>query len=425
MRNNRRQVEWGKNLLILLLSLSALYLLTMTPLIQDSGILSLFSRQAPREEPPSAVTLTAAAHPARMAVSDGRGRYGVQYDQDAVDDLFARMGSLLGEALTSCGQPEPLPEARWQGYLADSGIYFDFAGEIPLSALGAWLQPEGTCPLTAAARRVLLAAGEGDEVVLCYQDVGSGLFYACTTGLTQDLHLTPTVESVTENGAQFAFESEEWSRLLAPYTLIAQESARECYTAANPVSSTSVLTTLLDALSFSTHNHASVSDGELYLDGNDRLRVLSGGTVVYDAAQGGKYPVATAGETMTMAEAIEAARRLAQSTMGSWSGEAELSLLSATATQDGFRIRFGYRLDGSAVWLYDDGWAGEFNIRSGFITDFTLRLRSYTATGEKALLLSMDRAAAMLPNLTEERRELILQYRDPGDTSVSPLWVAG
>ena len=76
------------------------------------------------------------------------------------------------------------------------------------------------------------------------------------------------------------------------------------------------------------------------------------------------------------------------------------------------------------MWLYDEGWAAEFLIRGGSVTDFTLCYRSYTDAGQEALLLSMDRAAVMLPDLTEERCELILQYRDRGESTVSPRWVA-
>ena len=43
MGNNRRLLEWGKDALIVALSLSAVYLLSMTPLLQDSGVLELLS----------------------------------------------------------------------------------------------------------------------------------------------------------------------------------------------------------------------------------------------------------------------------------------------------------------------------------------------------------------------------------------------
>lgn len=424
MKGKRRWVEWGKNLLILLLSLSALWLLTMTPLIQDSGILDLLERGEKDEEETASVTLTAAALPSRMAVCRNGARYGVQYDQDAVDSLFARLGPLLGEALVSSDQPESMTERYWRQCLRKTGIYFDFTGEVPLSALSGWLQREGTCALTASARRILLVAGAGDQVLLCYQDVESGKFYACKTGLSSSLHLEPAVGGAAGEAALFAFESDVWAQRLEPYTLITETAPRRDYTASVPVQPGGDLSLLLEALDYTGRNHASVSGGDLYLDGNDRLRVLSGGQVIFDAAEKGKYPVATVGETVTVAEAIEAARVLAENTIGAYCGEAELYLISADTVEDGYRIRFGYRLDGSTVWLYDHGWAAEFYVRGGYVTEFTLHFRSYVTAGSQTLLLPMERAAVMLPDLTEVRCELILQYADGGGSTVKPGWVA-
>ena len=423
MKGKRRWLEPLKTLLIVLLSASAVYLMTMTPLIQDSGVLDLLRLGQSGSQSSTAVTLTAAAKPSRMAVNSGSGRYGVQYDQDEVDELFARFGSLLGEALVSSGQSLRISEQQWQNYLRGAGIYFDFTGDIPLSALSGWLQREGLCSLNAAARRILLVDGGEDRVLLCYQDSGDGLFYACETGLSWQLHLEPTLSGITGNGAEFAFENES-AENLQPYTLMTNDSERRVYASTTPLSPDGNVTWLLEALEYTGRNHASVSGGDLYLDGNDRLRILTGGQVIYDAAQGGKYPVAMAGTEMTAAEAIEAARELAEKTIGLQCGEAELYLESVHAAENGWRVRFGYRLDGSTVWLYDEGWAAEFYILDGYITEFTLWFRNYVSTGETALLLPMDSAMLMLPDLTEEACELILQYHDRGETTVEPVWVA-
>lgn len=424
MKGKRRWVEWGKNLLILLLSLSALWLMSMTPLVQDSGILDLLERGESGEKTATTVTLTAAALPSRMSVFREGVRYGIQYDQERVDGLFARLGPLLGEALVSSGQPEGITERYWRQCLQRTGIYFDFTGEVPLSALSGWLRQGGGCALSASARRILLVAGSDDQVLLCYQDSEDGKFYKCSTDLSAGLHLEPAVEGTAGDEAVFAFEGDVWAQRLDPYTLITEGSARHDYTASVPVQPGGNLSALLEALDYTGRNHASVSGGDLYLDGNDRLRVLAGGQVLFDAAEGGKYPVATAAETVTVAEAIEAARVLAESTVGELCGEAELYLISADRVESGYRIRFGYRLDGSTVWLYDHGWAAEFYVRGGFVTEFTLYFRSYVSAGEHTLLLPMERAAVMLPDLTEDSCELILQYMDGGGSTVKPSWRA-
>lgn len=424
MKNKRRWKERCKSLLILLLSVSAVYLLMLTPLVQDSGVLELFSSGKESGSVSTAVTLTAAARPSRMAVNTGFVRYGVQYDQSAVDELFAYLSPLLGEALVSSAQPQRITEGRWRNYLQGVCIYFDFSGEVPLSALGGWLSQKGVCDLEHSARRIVLAKGEKDKVLLCYQGAENNLFFSCETGLTGSLHLLPAVSGVTENGAQFAFEGEDWAETLHPYTLLTDVGDRQSYTVTTPLSAGEERTRLLEALDYTGRNHASVSGGELYLDGNDRLHILNGGSVTFDAAQGGKYPVATARGGATVAEAIECARELAESTIGTMCGEAELYLVSAETLEDGYRIRFGYRLNGSTVWLYDEGWAAEFIVTGNYLTQFTLYFRCYTATEGASLMLPMEKAAVILPGLTEEPMELVIQYRDRGENVVAPVWIA-
>ena len=58
------------------------------------------------------------------------------------------------------------------------------------------------------------------------------------------------------------------------------------------------------------------------------------------------------------------------------------------------------------------------------VTDFTIRLRAYSATTQQALLLPAEKAAAALTALTESRRELTVQYRDTGGDQVQPYWNA-
>ncbi len=424
MKGKRRFLEWVKSLLILMLSASALYLLSMTPLVQDSGLADLFRSDALSDQGGLSVTLTAAARPSRMAMSDGKSRYGLQYDQSAVDELFVRMGPLLGEALVSSGAPEKISERQWQDYLQGKGIYFDFVGDIPLSALSSWLQSEQKCGLNASARRILLVDGHNDNVLLCYQNSEDESFYACRTALLWNLHMEPEVRSITDNGARFAFEDSDWADMLHPYTLITENPALQICSVSVPLALAGNRSDLLEALEYTGRNHASVSGGELYLDGNDRLHVMTNGFVSYDAVQSGKYAVASEGANVTVAEAIEATRKLAERTIGAQCGDAELYLVSAEKTEQGYRIRFGYRLDGSTVWLYDAGWAAEFYVSGGYITKFTLLFRNYTATGNEAMLLPIERAAVILPGLNRENGELILQYRDQGEAIVEPVWVA-
>ncbi len=418
MRDKRLWIEWGKDVLIVLLTLSAVGLLTMTPLVRDSGVLDLlFPQESPGAGAPSGGR-SEAVLPARLALRGEEGRCGVQYDQERLQELFPPLGALLGDALASAGPIRPMSEGEWQRSLKEVGVYFDFAGDVPLSTLRRWLQGEGEGELSGSARRVLLCAGEGDQVLLCWQEAGSGSFFSCTTALTKSLHLDPAVRGAEVNGAYFAFENQALSDRLSPYTLITEgEQTGAQYAASNPLAGEQAVAALLEELSFSNINHAPVSGGEVYLDGGDRLVVGAGGEVTYRAAQGEKYPVGDAG--------VDGAKALAERTLGALCGEARLYLISAQRGEEGLWVRFGYQLGGSAVYLGREGWAAEFLVREGYITAFTLRLRSYAANGGYTSLLSVQMAAAMLPDLTAQRRELVIQYRDGGGAAaVIPEWVA-
>lgn len=424
MRDKRRTVEWGKNAAIALLTLSAIALLSMTPLARDSGLMELLRPQPARTGASAGGAQSGPILPARLAVCRDGDRFGLQYDDSRMEEVFSAFVPLLGDALAGAGEPASLPEDQWRACLRQRGAYFDFSGEIPLAALARWLGG-GDCPLKGSARRVVLAAGERDAVSLCWEDAGGGGYFTCSTALSRTLHLDPAVEAVAPNGAYFAFEDESLARLLDPFTLITEgEPAAGLYAVSAPLSTAAGAETLVDALSFNSRNHAPGSSGEVYMDGTDRLVIRDGVTAAYRAAQGGKYPVEHTNGVVSAAQAAEGARALAERAMSSLCGEARLYLLSVQPYEGGWRVRFGYRLEGSAVYLYDEGWAAEFLVRDGCITEFVLHLRQYTAQRENALLLPIRKAAAMLPDLTRERRELVIQYRDGGGQSVTPGWEA-
>ena len=424
MRDKHRIIEWSKNALIVLLTLSALLLLSVTPLVQDSGLAAWLRPGRAAGGASSASVQPGLVLPARLAVYRDGERYGLQYDDEQMEELFAAFGPLLGEALSGAGEPASLTERAWRDCLCRPGTYFDFSGDVPLSALARWLGG-GACPLEGSARRAALSAGEDDQVVLCWQDAGDGGFYTCSTTLSRTLHLDPALETVSPNGAYFAFEDAGLTRLLAPFTLITEEDEMETqYAVTTPLSTAAGMEALLNELSFNSQNHVPGSNGEVYLDGADRLVVRDGSTVTYRAAQGEKYPVENRDGMTTVDQAADGARALAERALGSLCGDARLYLLSVEEYGGGWRVRFGYRLGGCAVYLYDEGWAAEFIVQGGYITGFVLRVRSYAADGSSVLLLPIDRAAVLLPDLTKEKRELVIRYRDGGGQTVSPSWEA-
>lgn len=443
-RNKRRWIELGKDLLIGLLSLSAAALLLVSPLAQGSGLGRLLDQGTVQSAlaPGTAQSIPAAAVPIRMTVRTQAGLYGAQYDDEAVSALFDMAGPLLGEALRYAGEPEPLGEAmanagetrrsvsvdpslsadegQWRALLGSPHIYFCYALPVPLSVLGSWLTPEeSSSGLEGSARHILLTAFSSGTVVLCWQDESGG-FYLSETGLDASLHLDHIVESVTPNNAFFAFEGGALSGGVYPYTLFTgQDLYAPAYLSTDPVpiSDSAQISRLLDALSFSDLNRAEGSDSAIYVDGDDTVRLYPNGMVRCHTVQG-RYAAAPGLEG-----AVESAWSLASAALEPFTGEARLYLHSVQERGGAYTVSFGYLLNGSPVIMSDRDWCAQFTVQDGAVSEFTLYLRAYSLAGQDALLLPEEKAVAALAALTDDPRELIVQYQDAGDGTVEPGWV--
>lgn len=439
-RRRNRGLERLKTLLIVLLSLSTIYL-TGLVLAQNqvasgsqgilSGLISLIHPQNSAETSDSGSTgqFTAAARPVRIAVCDGVNRYAVQYNTSQADKLYDSVGILLGEALSSADSPSVTTELAWQAALRAPGVWFDFLGDIPLETLSAWTGEGGiNAALTGSARRIAVAQAD-DGVRLYYHNESDGLYYTCKTAVTYQGHMDELIAGYGGNGVPFAFElgTDSGYDGLDSYVLIsASAPAPPIYRASNPLASLDdpLIGSLQQALSFQTSYYA-IPNGIRIREGQETLEISSTGIVSYTTAErtGSRYPVG--GESgCNVTEVVETTRRIAADTVGRYCGAARIYLMEVTQTDDGLFVRYGYSLNGTEVSLPGDDNAALFTIQDGQITAFTLRFRRYEDSGQTSLVLNEQMAAAALDAMNPEGRELILCYSDGGGDTVQAGWVA-
>ena len=147
-KRKRRLTEWGKSLLIVLLSVSALYLVGRTQFYMDgsaigqswlSSVLSILPG-GEETQPAQSVAVWSegtAVRPVRAVVTSPHGRSGIQYDQESVERLFSSFANPLSDALAGCSAPEQTTAAKFQAALGSKnpGIYLDFLGGVPLADL--------------------------------------------------------------------------------------------------------------------------------------------------------------------------------------------------------------------------------------------------------------------------------------------------
>lgn len=429
MSDRTRVREGIKSALILLLACSAVFLASRTSLRgpladllapgQGSGSGNAYLMPTQGLE---------MARPVRMAaVIPGEGhtlRYGAQYDLGASDALFQQGANLLVEALSSAGQPRQISREDWQRALtAAPGLYFDFLGNLPLEMLSNWMSVPD-CILTGTVRQMALTVEEG-QVLLCYQDTDTEEFYACTAGVVNPDHLVQAVSGLTDNGAFFAFESEQYA-ILAPDTLLLRDTPQPgVYESVNPLNSgREGLTQILDDLYFPQESTAfySAGDEQVARNGGESVRLSRRGVAEYgcDSAQDSRYVIGD-GDSATLSEIGDYCRFLAQRTLGQYCGQARLYLSTVQQEGDGLRLNFEYCLEGARVSL-EGGAAASFLVQDSRVVQFALRFRSYTQAQQSGLLLPERQALAVLEALDGDEAQLQLIYTDQGGETVSAQW---
>ncbi len=431
----KRLLEHAKSVLILLLTLSAAFLLLETGTYFEKSGVGLWDQlrraviSAPRED--QGIELKAAAIPVRIAVCNADGRYGVQYEKDTTDKLYADVNSLLAEALGSAKQAFSIAEQEWRNALSSEGVYFDFLGPVPLRALSAWLSgSQGNAQLNDSARRILVAAGENGAVFLYYINESDGMFYACETSGILTGRLAETLSGYMPNGASFAFEEGKPYEGLDPYTmLLSRRPVCAVLNASNPLAGEDIPQAVLTALDFNPYPNFtySVSGEQVVREGTATLRIAKNGKVTYHGGDDeARLRIEAEGEEPTEAEIIEGARRLAEKTVGAYCADARLYLIGMEQTADGsFEVRFGYCFEGAAVQLYEKGYAASILVSGGRVTDCTLYFRSYDNSETTVTLMPELQALAVLKKLAAHDGRLLAGYVDNGEDTLNPEWVYG
>ena len=426
-----RVVEGCKTLLILLLTCSALWLLTRTQMF------SPFRGLWQEEEHHTGTVQTEsgaradAARPLRISVAavgvTDDIRRGIQYDESESDALFQSLAGLLAETLSGAGEAEEISRAQWEKALAAApGVCLDFQGEMPLSVLAGWLT--GTeSNLPGSTRRIHLGLWKG-TVALCYRDADSGLYYRCRSEAANPNSLTEALATVRDNGAVYAFEEDTYAGL-APDTLVTPGGfSPQVYTAANPMAGgQAALKELMEQLNISVDASSFYSSGneQVARTGEYSLRLSDRGGAEFQAGESGTlFPVSQRRGEATLFDCVDTCRRLAAATVGARCGEARLYLMYAREGDEGLEICFGYSLGGAVVRLEDGDCAARFLIRNGQVAQFSLNFRAYTAAGTNTPVLPLRQAAAAMEAMGLAGEELLLIYHDTGAETVTAGWAA-
>lgn len=414
-----KAVDRLQNLALLLLTLSALFLLSRLMVTGSgwAGLQELLPAGPSGGRPDQTVDL-GEVMPAFHLVVTGDSEYG-RYTQLSADggDL-QQILPLFQEALGSATVVGAAADKTLQEALACPSLYLDLTVELPSAVVTAWLgEGDG---FGRNVRAMALAAEDGESAFL-YLRSEDGSIFRYNTALPVSA-VTEITDSLSPNGGSFAYESN--FAPLAPYTvLVAQPPEVPRVQGDLPAGYTAY--NLLTALDFNAHTNARYpeSDGtEVVVESPRLLRLSPDGQVTY-ACDGettsALYRVPCAGESPTAAEAVQAAGNLA-AVLTESTAASPLYLRSLTQSEGGYRVTFGYQVEGVSVFFPNDAPGLTVNISGTAITSFVYRCREYTAAEETESLMPSEMAVAIAS--LSPGSGLSVGYVDNG-TEVAARWL--
>lgn len=421
--SNKRIVDFLQNLILVALTVSALYLLTRFPMM-DGAVRGKMKEFLVGQD--SAVQQTAditgAVSAVHLMVTDQYeyGRYACLNAPSAGAE-FQRLAPLFREAIGSAMAGETVSGEDLRAALERPGIYMDLRTALPISVISAWLGENDTDLGDGKVRALGLVATE--ETAELYLVADDGDVLRCASALTSNA-IRELTASFAPNDGRFAFES--GYETLSPYSILIQESPEAAVLQADLPSEYTAYN-LLTALEFNAHTmsrYYESSGVEVVMQSPVTLRIGTDGSVNSSTdgkAPQGIYRLACAGEIPTVREALQSACAIVR-VLREGTNAAEMTLDTVERTDDGWIITFYYHVNGIRVYLGEDRDALRVVISGDTVTRFDFVCRSYTPLEQNSELLPPDMAVAIAS--MHRGAELTLAYVDNGAETLDARWFA-
>ncbi len=305
---NKRLRGGVQNVCLILLTLSALFLLARLPMLREirlpGQVPALFSPEASPGGQEEAV-LPAAMFPSMNLMVTGDSQYGrhgrlcVSADDASLQQITPQFGEALGSASTA----ERVSDEVFRKALEGPGLYLELtAGQLPLEAAAAWLGERGV-DFDQPLRAMALTIGEADAAQLFLLD-GQGDVFRYDTALPASAVRT-LCESFSPNGGYFSYETA--SEGVAPYTVLTAEALAPPDLLAELPAGYSVYN-LLTALGLNAHTLSRYTESggaEVVEESSRTLRITpDGGVTLISRGGSALYRASGRGLRETLAAAM-------------------------------------------------------------------------------------------------------------------------
>lgn len=418
MREHNRIVNALQNAALVLLTVSALFLLLRTPMVRGGWVLaSPAASPQPAQEPAGELSAMLGSVHIMVTADSEYGRFG-QLCAGEDDPLVQQVIPLFREALGSAAELEAAAQQQFRDALEGMAVYLDLTVELPLTAVAACL---GESAGSDRPVRALALTADGEDAVSMYLRGGDGGLFRCATALPASA-LETICAGVQPNGSSFAYETNYTA--LEPYTLLAASVAQPPELQADlPAGYTDY--NLMTALDFNAHTKFLYTDrdGAVVVEESPRtLRIGPDGTVLYSSAAAAPS-YRPGGEGPALPEALRAAWSLA-SALTNGTGASPLRLSGAEETEEGtYVVRFRYQAEGVPVCFPDESDALAVTVGAAGAVSFTYRCRAYTPAEEEGAPLLPPAMAAAIASLHPDSG-LSVAYVDAGGARLSPCWLS-
>ncbi len=419
---NKRQLvsEKGKNIIIVLLLLSAVFLGWQSRLFGNSSVgLNILDDKAPGASDDGAQSTgtkgVGEARPLGIAVTNDEGaHYIVKYDMDKIGEVYNNAVIIFREALGSARAPEEADEQEWRATLLAPGVYFEYMTPVRLSVLDGWFGEEMAEDWGSISVRRLFAAAAGGETRLYFQDAETGIFYAAGTAAAPE-SITKLSGLYAPNDASFAFEAIGAPSLEAPYTLVIKDEAEHPkLEAKNPLTG-ETLAGVLRKLDVSEHKKPIVDENgnQIYPEDDFRIVLTPDGTLSFKRT-GGQEKSA---DSLDESGAVGLACQAVADTIGKYCGDARVYFEAVSSMGNSYRVTFTYVAAGGRIHLGQAGYAAAVTITGGDIGAMELHFRHYKVSSERSSLMPELQAAAAAGGA------FMLCYTDGSAGILEPAWI--
>ena len=412
-----RLAETGKNILIVLLSCS-LILLTLAVLPSQwihstPGLSQLLQPVAPLLGLPEAeLTYVAeaapmpdAARPIAISIKNSTGRHSAMWDFTKLDLTFEPFASILGHALDQTEQFNQVSEEQVLQALTAPGVLFRYSHALPAALPASWLG--GSLEAAVGEIHTYILSASGDIVTLYL--LGQTR-YAAATALPS-AELLALVEQYEADGSQLAFESE--FPLSSLSLLPGSAPSVPAFTLSNPCDSR-YIETLATVLGFNPYGESRYTDDQgavHFSETNASLEITAGGLVTF-RAEVGRYEA----DSQLPQDLADTARQLMDRILSNAPGDGRLYLTEMTKNGTAAECKFEYVLSGIPVTM--TGAAGHVVFDGQSVTEASVQVLSFTATGKTISPLPVAQAAAVLP----QGSTLEMAYCINADDTLSAGW---